>query len=98
MLVVERGVVPLAMQYRAELRVIAIARNAVMLLPAVLALAHLVDDFEIVGNNELPIAETFAKHFVSFPSEESLRGGRPAKDAKLLVPFDDRERRVLNVE
>src|SRR6185369_6269442 len=86
------------MQYRAELRVIAIARDAVMLLPLVLSLFHLVNDFHIFVNNKLPIAETFAEHFSSFPSEESLCGGRPAQDAKFVIPLDDRERRVLDVE
>src|SRR5215217_6821047 len=86
------------MKYRAELRVIAIARNAVVFLAAVLTLAHLVYGFNIFGNHELPIAEVFVQHFLCFPSEESLCGGRPAQHTKLMVPFDDRERCVLNVK
>src|ERR1044072_4777131 len=86
------------MQYRAELRVIAIARDAVMLLPAILSLAHLVDDFHILRNDKLTIVETFAEHFLRFPAEESLCGRRPAQDAKFVIPFDDCERRVLDVE
>src|SRR6185503_4994499 len=86
------------MKYRAELRVVAIARDAMVFLAAVLALAHLVDALNIVGHNKLPIAEPFSEHFVCFPSEESLRSGRPAQDAEFLVPFDDGELRVLDVK
>src|ERR1041384_6198639 len=86
------------MKYGAELREVAIARDAVKFLSLVLSPFHLVDDFDILGNNELPITEALAEHFFSFPSEESLRGGRPTQHAKFVVPFDDCEWRVFNVK
>src|SRR4051794_14404652 len=86
------------MKYRAELREVAIARDAVMFLPAILPLLHLVDGLNIVRNNKLPITETLAEHFISLPAEETLRRGRPAQHAKLVVPLDDGERRVFNVK
>src|ERR1044072_8391318 len=73
--VIERGVVPLAMNNLTELVVITIARNAVTFLPLVLPVAHLVDGFEVIGNYKLPIAETLAEHLARVPSEESLRSG-----------------------
>src|SRR6185369_17784847 len=98
MLVVKRRVVPLAMEYRAELREIAIARDAVMFLTAILPLLNLVDGLDIVRNDKLPITEAFAEHFLGLPSEESLRRGRPAQHAEFVVPLDDGERRVFNVK
>src|ERR1044071_412140 len=86
------------MNDRTELVVITIARNAVMFLSLVLPVAHLVDDFDVVGNHKLPIAETLAENFVGLPSEESLRSGRPAQHSEFLIPLDDCEWRVLDVE
>src|SRR5690349_5331665 len=86
------------MKYRAELREIAITRNAVMFLSLVLPLFDLVDGFNIVGNNEFPITEALPEHFFGFPSEESLRRRRPAQHAEFMVPLDDGERRVFHVE
>src|SRR5215213_924317 len=86
------------MKYRAEIGVIDISRNAVVFLAAVLSLAYLVNDFDIVWNNKFPVTETLTEHFFSFPAEESLRCGRPAEHAEFVVPFDDRERCVLDVK
>src|SRR5690242_16111354 len=86
------------MEYRAELREIAVARNAVMFLAAILPLFHLVDDFNILCDNEVPITEALAEHFFSLPPEETLRRGRPAQHAEFVVPLDDCERRVFNVK
>src|ERR1051326_2680274 len=61
-------------------------------------MAHLVDGVEIIRNHKLPVAETLAEHFVSLPAEKFLRGGRPAQDSELVVPFDDCEWRVLDVK
>src|ERR1044072_1462086 len=69
-----------------------------MFLPAVLPLFHLIHGFDVFWNNELPIAKALAEHFLSFPTEQTLRRGRPAQHAKLAIPFDHGEWRVLNVE
>src|ERR1044072_8775476 len=64
----------------------------------VLAIPHLIDHLEIVRHDKLPIAETLAENFFSFPAEQLLRRGRPAQHSKLVVPLDDREWCVLNVK
>ena len=66
------------MKDRAEFGVVAITRNAVMLLALALSFFYLVDDFQVLGNNKWPVAEAFAENLFCFPSEEFLRGGRPA--------------------
>src|SRR3954454_8618721 len=86
------------MKYRAELREIAIARDAVMFLSLVLTPFHLVYGFNIIGNNKLPIAEALAEHFFSLPSEETLGRRRPAQHTEFAIPLDDSERRVFNVK
>ena len=69
-----------------------------LFLSLVLPLAKLVDRLDIFGNNELPLAEVFAEHFMGLPTEEMLGGGRPAQHFELVVPLDHGERRVFNVE
>src|SRR6185503_4890719 len=61
-------------------------------------MAHLVDDFDVVGNYKLPVIETLTENLVGAPAEESLCSGRPAQHFEFLIPFDDCEWRVLNVE
>ena len=86
------------MKYRAELRVIAIARDAVMFLSLVLPLAHPVDDFQIIRDDEFPIAEPLSENLFSFPPEKLLCGRRPAQYLELMIPLDDRVWSFLNVE
>ncbi len=69
-----------------------------MLFAFVLTMAHLIDDVDIVGNNKLPVTETFAENFFSLPAEQLLRGRRPAQHSELVVPLDDCERCVLDVK
>ena len=69
-----------------------------MFLSFVLSLPNAIHRFEIVWNHKLPIAETLAKHFFGFPTEELLRGRRPPQHLELVVPFDDCERSVLDVK
>src|ERR1700741_4054815 len=81
-----------------EFGVISITRNAVMFLSPVLPVGHLVHYVVVIGNHKLPIAETFAENFFGLPSEEFLSSGRPAQHSEFMIPFDNCERRVLNVK
>src|SRR5215207_346016 len=86
------------MEYRAELRVIPVARDAVMFLSIVLSLGHLVYGLDIIRDDELPITKALAENFLGFPSEKFLCRRRPAQNSELMVPFDDCEWSILNVK
>src|SRR5687767_5609860 len=86
------------MQYRTELCVISIARDAVMFLSLVLSLGHLVNDLYIIRHDELPITEPLAENLFGRPSKKFFCGRRPPQDSELMIPFDDCEWSVLNVE
>ena len=97
-LIVQHGVVPLAIEYRAVFCIVAIVLYAVEFSAHTLAVGNLCDRVGIFRENELPIADVLADHFLSFPAEESFRRSRPARHAKVRVPLDYGERRILNVK
>src|SRR5215208_7156913 len=69
-----------------------------MFLSLVLPLGHLVNGVQILRDDELPITKALAENFRGFPSKKFLCCRRPAQNSELMVPFDDGEWSILNVE
>src|SRR5687768_18108216 len=86
------------MQYRTELCVISIPRDAVMFLSLVLSLGHLIHGLYIIRHDELPITKTPAEDLLGLPSKKFFCRRRPAQNSELMIPFDDCEWSILNVK
>src|SRR6185503_16665930 len=58
----------------------------------------LLDSVYIFVKNEMPLADVLANHFFGRPAKQTLRRLRPARHAKVAIPFDYREGRILNMK
>ena len=97
-IVAQHRVVPLAKENRTSARVIAIAQHALHFHAFALAICYKCNGVDVVSKDELPFGYVFADYFVRLPTEETFGGSRPARDAEVAVPFDDRQRRALDVK
>src|SRR6266496_4170585 len=86
------------MEHCTEFCIVTIPRDSMMRFASALPVAHFVDCIHILGHDEIPIAETLLKNLFGFPSEQPLRGWRPAQNSEGVVPFNDCQWSILHMK
>src|SRR6185369_6219246 len=79
-------------------RVIAVTGHALNFNTFALPVCHERHSINVVSKNKTPLVDVFSEYVFGFPTEESFGRRRPARHAEVAVPFDNCERRTLNVK
>ena len=93
----QHGILPQAMHGEAALGEVAVVRDVAPVAPVEEPLDGEVDFLRILGMHERELAEVPADDFPGLPAKHVFRLPGPAGDAKIRLPFDDRERRIFDV-
>src|SRR6185369_14141498 len=64
----------------------------------ILSIAYLINGRDVIGNNEVPVAETLSQNLCARPAKQSLGRRRPPQYTELVIPLDHSERSILNVK
>src|SRR5712691_4036213 len=72
-LVMQNGVIPLAIQHGSVPGVIAIALDSKELRSQALPICHLFDSVYVFVKNEMPVADVLANYFFGRPAKQALR-------------------------
>ena len=92
------AVVPLAVQQAAVAGVVAADHRRRRRAAGDRLADRALDPVRVVGVGEAPLVRALAQHFGGVPAEHPLGLGRPAQDAQVAAPLDDRERAGVDEE